>query len=96
MHLGCDEAGADNNKVNGKRNMTDIFTEQMHDISDNLKFTVVTVALNSEKVIGKTIKSVLEQTYPPYEYFVIDGKSTDKTVEIAGSFYEEFKQKGIK
>ena len=60
------------------------------------KFTVVTVALNSENVIEKTITSVLDQTVPPYEYFIIDGVSSDRTVEIAKSFRDRFEQKGVK
>lgn len=48
----------------------------------SLKFTVVTAVFNAEDVIEKTIKSVLNQTYTPYEYLIIDGKSSDKTVEI--------------
>lgn len=44
--------------------------------------SIVTVALNEEEYIRKTIESVLQQTYEPIEYIVIDGGSTDNTVSI--------------
>ncbi len=62
----------------------------------DLRFTVVTVCFNAEKVIGKTIESVLEQHYAPYEYLIFDGASTDKTVDIAEGYRERFEKKGIK
>ena len=48
----------------------------------DLKVSVITVCLNSEKTIERTIQSVVSQTYPHIEYIVIDGKSTDSTLEI--------------
>jgi glycosyltransferase involved in cell wall biosynthesis len=62
----------------------------------SLKFTVVTVAYNAESVIEKTLTSVLNQAYLPYEYFIIDGKSSDKTVEIAKKYLDDFANKGVK
>ncbi len=44
--------------------------------------SIITVCLNSEKTIESTIKSVLNQTYSNIEYIIIDGKSTDKTMQI--------------
>lgn len=61
----------------------------------NLKFTVITVCFNADSVIAKTIESVLEQVYSPYEYLIIDGKSSDRTVEIAESYRKMFEAKGI-
>lgn len=61
-----------------------------------LKFTVVTAVLNREKVIERTITSVLQQTLLPYEYLIMDGKSVDRTVEIAASFSPLFAAKGVK
>lgn len=60
-----------------------------------MKISVVTVAYNSEKGIGKTIESVLSQTYEDIEYLIIDGKSRDNTVEVAESYRAALEEKGI-
>jgi glycosyltransferase involved in cell wall biosynthesis len=44
--------------------------------------TIITVCLNSEKTIRQTIESVLSQNYINIEYIVLDGHSTDGTLEI--------------
>lgn len=44
--------------------------------------SVVTVVYNDHLHIEETIKSILGQSYPNIEYIVIDGASTDGTVEI--------------
>lgn len=61
-----------------------------------MKLSMVTACFNAEKNIEKTIKSVLNQTLTVYEYFIIDGKSSDKTVEIAESYRKQFTSKGIR
>lgn len=44
--------------------------------------TIITVAYNSAATIEDTIKSVLAQTYPHIEYLIIDGLSSDNTLDI--------------
>lgn len=46
------------------------------------KFTVITVCKNEGKTLEQTILSVKNQTYKNIEHVVIDGKSTDETVNI--------------
>lgn len=48
--------------------------------------SIVTVCFNSEKTIRKCIESVIPQLTDEVEYLFIDGKSTDKTVEIISSY----------
>lgn len=45
-------------------------------------FSIVTVVFNREHDIEFTLKSVTEQTYPHIEYIVVDGKSSDNTLNI--------------
>jgi glycosyltransferase involved in cell wall biosynthesis len=46
------------------------------------KISVITVVYNGEKHIGRTIESVLGQTCKALEYIIIDGKSSDGTLEV--------------
>lgn len=45
-------------------------------------FSIITVTYNAEAFIEKTILSVLGQSYPDIEFILIDGASTDNTMEI--------------
>lgn len=47
-----------------------------------MKVSIVTPCLNSEKTIRQTIESVLNQTYKNVEYIVVDGGSSDATLDI--------------
>lgn len=47
-----------------------------------MKISVITVCYNAENVIEQTIQSVLNQNYTDIEYIVVDGASSDGTMEI--------------
>jgi glycosyltransferase involved in cell wall biosynthesis len=47
-----------------------------------MKISIISVSYNSANTIGKTILSVANQTYKNIEYIIIDGCSTDGTLEI--------------
>ena len=44
--------------------------------------SIITVSFNCAKTIEETILSVINQSYTSIEYIIIDGKSTDGTIEI--------------
>ena len=54
--------------------------------------SIISVTYQCEKTIARTIESVLHQTYGDIEYILIDGASTDKTVQIAESYRERFER----
>ena len=50
-----------------------------------MKISIITVCYNAEDTIRDTIQSVLSQDYKDVEYIIVDGKSTDRTLEIIHS-----------
>lgn len=48
--------------------------------------SIITVSFNSSETISETIDSVLSQDYQPIEYIIVDGKSTDGTIEIVKGY----------
>jgi len=46
------------------------------------KITVITVVFNGDKYLERTIQSVINQDYPNLEYVIVDGGSTDGTIDI--------------
>ena len=48
--------------------------------------SITTATYNSEKTLARTIESVLNQTYAPLEYLIVDGLSKDRTISIARDY----------
>lgn len=51
-----------------------------------MKISIITVCYNSAKTIVDSIMSVLSQDYPDIEYIIIDGGSTDGTIDIINKY----------
>ena len=45
-------------------------------------FSIITITYNAVRLVEQTLLNVLSQSYPNIEYIVIDGGSTDGTVDI--------------
>jgi len=54
-----------------------------------MKISVITVCLNSERTIEKTLQSFCNQDYENKEYIVIDGLSTDSTMSIINNYKQK-------
>ena len=56
---------------------------------NNPKISVITVCFNAVETIEETILSVINQTYSNIEYIIIDGASTDGTVDIVNKYRDK-------
>jgi glycosyltransferase involved in cell wall biosynthesis len=52
----------------------------------DLKISLITVAFNAENTIERCIQSVIRQTFKNVEYIIIDGGSTDRTIQIIDQY----------
>lgn len=61
----------------------------MHSITrPHPKFSIITVTYNAAKVLEDTIQSIVTQTYKNMEYIVVDGGSTDGTLDLIQKYKE--------
>jgi glycosyltransferase involved in cell wall biosynthesis len=54
-----------------------------------ISLSVITVTYNAEPTLERTIKSVLEQTYPHIRHLIVDGESKDGTVALIQQYEHE-------
>ena len=54
----------------------------------SITITYVTITYNAAKVLQRTLDSVLSQDYPDIVHLIIDGASTDGTLEIINDYIE--------
>lgn len=47
-----------------------------------MKLSIITINLNNKNGLSETISSVIAQTFTDYEYIIIDGQSTDGSLEV--------------
>jgi glycosyltransferase involved in cell wall biosynthesis len=55
----------------------------------SIKISVITVVYNGQDTILDTIESVLSQTHDNIEYIIIDGGSTDATLDIVRKYFDK-------
>ena len=55
-----------------------------------MRFSIITATFNSALTVKDTIESVLAQSITDYEYLIIDGGSTDKTIATVKEFQPLF------
>lgn len=54
-----------------------------------MKVSIITACYNSVATIEDTLKSVVNQTYTDIEYIIVDGESTDGTIDIVNKYKEK-------
>jgi len=53
-----------------------------------MTFSIITVTYNAAQWLERTIQSILSQTYPDIEYIIVDGGSTDGTIDIIENHFQ--------
>lgn len=60
-----------------------------------IKISVITVTYNCEDTINSTISSLLVQNYEHFELIIVDGGSSDNTLNLVFEFEDEFRRRNI-
>ena len=54
-----------------------------------MKVSIITVCFNSADTIEDSIRSVLKQSHPDIEYIIVDGASTDGTLDVVAEYQDQ-------
>jgi len=60
-------------------------------VTNKMKISIITVSYNSVDTLEDTIRSVLKQNYDDIEYIIVDGNSSDNTLELIKKYEKKFK-----
>lgn len=55
-----------------------------------MKYSIITINYNNCEGLRQTIESVIHQTYTDYEYIIIDGGSTDGSLDVIKEYADKF------
>lgn len=55
-----------------------------------MKISIITTTFNSAKTVSDTIESLLKQDYTDFEHIIVDGLSSDNTLEIVSSYEDAY------
>ena len=55
-----------------------------------MKVSIITVTYNSVQTLGDTIKSIFSQTGVDWEHIIVDGASTDGTVDLIQHYETQY------
>jgi len=59
-----------------------------------ITFTIITCTYRAEAVLGRTLDSVMAQSYPHVEHLIVDGQSADGTVSMAQAYRQRSDEAG--
>ena len=54
-----------------------------------IRFSIVTITFNASHTLPRTLRSVAEQKWAALEHIIIDGASTDGTLQLAEAYKQE-------
>ena len=61
-------------------------------VSKSPLISIITVSYNAVKVIEQTISSVVNLNFDDYEYIIVDGGSTDGTIDVIKNYKDKITQ----
>ena len=61
-----------------------------------MKVSIITATFNSEKTLQDTLDSVLRQDYRDIEHIIVDGESTDATVDMIRAYASKTTSHAVK